>query len=61
MYYCDVERDYLQADGDEPAGDRATSHDRVHDVHVNMKIMRALSVLEAEQSPPSALLMTLMA
>ena len=32
MYYCDVERDYPQADGDEPAGDWAASHDRFHAV-----------------------------
>ena len=37
MYYCDVERDCPQADGDEPAGDWATSHDSVHDVLVNKK------------------------
>ena len=37
LYYCDVERDCPQADGDEPAGDRATSHDSVHDVLVNKK------------------------
>ena len=35
MYYCDVERDCLQADGDEPAGDWVTSHDSDHDVLVN--------------------------
>ena len=37
MNYYDVERDCLQADGDEPAGDWATSHDSVHDVLVNKK------------------------
>ena len=37
LYYCDVERDCPQADGDEPAGDCATSHDSVHDVLVNKK------------------------
>ena len=37
LYYCDVERDCPQADGDEPAGDQATSHDSVHDVLVNKK------------------------
>ena len=37
MYYCDVERDCPQADGDKPAGDWATSHDSVHDVLVNKK------------------------
>ena len=37
MYYCDVERDCPQADGDEPAGDWTTSHDSVHDVFVNKK------------------------
>ena len=35
LYYCDVERDCSQANGDEPAGDWATSHDSVHDVLVN--------------------------
>ena len=33
MYYCDVERDCPQADGNEPAGDWVTSHDSVHDDH----------------------------
>ena len=37
LYYCDVERDCPQADGDEPAGDWATSHGSVHDVLVNKK------------------------
>ena len=37
MYHCDVERDCPQADVDEPAEDRATSHDSVHDVLVNKK------------------------
>ena len=37
MYYCEVERDCPQADGDKPAGDWATSHDSVHDVLVNKK------------------------
>ena len=37
MYYCDVEGDCPQADGDEPTGDWATSHDSVHDVLVNKK------------------------
>ena len=32
-----VERDCPKADGDEPAGDWATSHDSVHDVLVNKK------------------------
>ena len=32
MYYYDVERDCPQADGYEPAGDWATSHDSIHDV-----------------------------
>ena len=36
MYYCDVESDCPQADG-EPAGDCATSHDSVHDVLVHRK------------------------
>ena len=27
LYYCDVERGCPKADGDEPAGDWATSHD----------------------------------
>ena len=34
MYYCDVERNCPQADGDEPAGDWVTSHNSVHDVLV---------------------------
>ena len=34
MYYCDVERDCPQADGDEPARDWATTHDSFHDVLV---------------------------
>ena len=34
MYYCDVERECPQTDGDKPAGDWATSHDSVHDVLV---------------------------
>ena len=39
MYYCDVERDCPQADGDEPAGNWATSYDSgsVHNVLVNKK------------------------
>ena len=37
LYYCDVERDCLQTDGDEPAGDWAKSLDSVHDVLVNKK------------------------
>ena len=37
LCYCDVERDCPQADGDEPAGDWATSHDSVHVVFVNKK------------------------
>ena len=37
LYYCDVERDCPQADGDEPAGDWATSHDSANDVLVNKK------------------------
>ena len=37
MYYCDVERDCPQADGDKPAGDWATSHGSVHDDLVNKK------------------------
>ena len=37
MYYCDVERDCPQADGDEPAGVWATFYDSVHDVLVNKK------------------------
>ena len=37
LYYCDVERDCPQSDGDEPAGDWATSHDSVHDVLVKKK------------------------
>ena len=37
MYFCDVERDCPQTDGDEPAGDWATSHDSVRDVLVNKK------------------------
>ena len=37
MYYCDDERDCPWADGDEPAGDWATSHNSVNDVLVNKK------------------------
>ena len=37
LHYCDAERDCPQADGDEPAGDWAKSHDSVHDVLVNKK------------------------
>ena len=37
MYYFNVERDCPQADGDEPAGDWATSLDSVHDVLKNKK------------------------
>ena len=37
MFYFDVKRDCPQTDGDEPAGDWATSHDSVHDVFVNKK------------------------
>ena len=37
MYYCDVERDCPQADGDEPAGDRVTFYDSVYNVLVNKK------------------------
>ena len=37
LYYSDVERYCPKADGDEPAGDWATSHDGVHDVLVNKK------------------------
>ena len=37
MFYCDVERDCLQVDGDEPAGDWAASHDSVRNVFVNKK------------------------
>ena len=33
LYFCDVERDCPQADGNEPAGDWVTSHDSVHDDH----------------------------
>ena len=36
LYYCDVERGCPKVDGDEPAGDWATSHDSVHDVLVFM-------------------------
>ena len=35
MYYCDVERDRPQADGDEPAEDWVTCHESVDDVLVN--------------------------
>ena len=42
MYYCDVERGCPKADGDEPAGDWATSHDSVHDVLVNKKSIAML-------------------
>ena len=37
LHYCDVERDCPRADGGEPAGDWATSHDSVHDVLVSKK------------------------
>ena len=37
LYYYNVERDCPQANGEEPAGDWATSHDSVHDVLVNKK------------------------
>ena len=37
LYYCDVKRDCPQAGGDEPSGDRATTHDSVHDVLKNKK------------------------
>ena len=37
LYYCDVERNCLRANGDEPAGDWVTSNDSVHDVLVNRK------------------------
>ena len=37
LYFCDVERDCPQADGDEPAGDWATSLDSVQEVLVNKK------------------------
>ena len=37
LLYCDVERDCPQADGDESAGDWATSHDSGHDVLVDKK------------------------
>ena len=37
MFYCDVERDFPQADGVEPAGDWATSHNIAHYVLVNKK------------------------
>ena len=37
-FYCsDVERDYPEVDGDEPAGDWVTSDDSAHDVLVNKK------------------------
>ena len=37
LYVCDVERDCPQADGDEPTGVLATSHDSVHGILVNKK------------------------
>ena len=37
LYYCDVERDCRQADGDEPVGDWVTSHDSVLDILVSKK------------------------
>ena len=43
LYYCDVERDCPQADGDEPAGDWASPHDSVRDVLVNKKSYAMLS------------------
>ena len=45
MYYCDVERDCPQADGDEPAGDWATSHGSVHDVLMNKKANAMLAFI----------------
>ena len=37
MYYCNVEKDCLQADVDEPTGEWATSHKSVYDVLVNKR------------------------
>ena len=37
LHYCNVERGCPQTDGDERAGDWATSNDSVHDVLVNKK------------------------
>ena len=37
LYNCHVELSCIQADGDDPAGDRATTHDSVDDVFVNKK------------------------
>ena len=37
LYYCDVERDCPQADGNEPAGDWGASRDSGHNVLVNKK------------------------
>ena len=37
LYNCHVEWSCIQADGDDPAGDRATTHNSVHDVFVNKK------------------------
>ena len=45
MYYCDVEKDCTQADGDEPAGDWVTSHESVHNVLVNEKFSAILVVI----------------
>ena len=45
LYYCDVERDCPQADGDESAGDWATSHDSVHDVLVKKTLCPSSVVL----------------
>ena len=50
MYYCNFERDCPQADGDEPAGDLATSHDSVHDVLVNKKSNTMLILFSTKEN-----------
>ena len=51
-YYCNIERDCPQADGDEPAGDWTTSHDSVHDVLVNKKynVMLVFILVSTEEN-----------
>ena len=57
LYYCDVEGDCPQADGDEPAGNWATSHDSVHDVLVNKEsnTMLVFILFSAEENLVSLL------
>ena len=57
LYYCDVERDCPQADGNEPAGAWAISYDSVHDVlmNKNSNAMSVLILLFTEENPVSFL------